>query len=235
MLPGNGTQKIGMMGLGALVLCAVGYVAGSRTAAPESIEFKPVAQGGAPQRLLSTEFGDKKPVEATPSKVVVHVVGAVGKPGMYEFEPGTRVNDALQRASVTQNANLEGLNLAAKLEDGDQLYVPRKTEEAKVEAELQKVNPLYGGGATAESKYTRAPGGAAISSPKVAALGPGSISLNTAGMAELDRLPGVGPSTAEKILAYRREHGGFATIDELMSVKGIGPKKLAAMRKYLRL
>lgn len=63
----------------------------------------------------------------------------------------------------------------------------------------------------------------------------GSISLNTASSAQLDSLPGVGPSTAQKILGYRREHGGFSSIDELMAVKGIGPKKLKAMRKYLRL
>jgi competence protein ComEA len=137
--------------------------------------------------------------EARPKALVVDVVGAVRRPGLYRLADGTRVADAVARAGgATPKADLALVNLAAPLADGQQLVVPRR-------------------GAAAPAS----PGAAAA--PGVAA---GPVHLNTATLEQLDALPGVGPVTAQKILDYRQEHGSFSSLDELDAVPGIGPARM---------
>jgi competence protein ComEA len=133
--------------------------------------------------------------------VVVDVVGAVRRPGLYRLSQGARIADALARAGgATPKAQLELVNLAAPLSDGEQIVVPRR-------------------GAVAAS------GGAG--GPAVPA---GPVHLNTATLEQLDALPGVGPVTAQKILDYRQEHGAFGSVDELDAIPGIGPARLEQLR-----
>jgi competence protein ComEA len=135
-------------------------------------------------------------------KLVVHVVGAVRRPGLYRLPSGSRVNDAVQRAGgATRKANLAGINLAAPLADGLQVVVPGKTP---------------GGGVAAASGS----GGAAS----------GPLDLNSATLEQLETLPGVGPVTAQKILDYRTQHGAFTSVDELDAVPGIGPSHMAQLK-----
>jgi len=142
---------------------------------------------------------------ASPPKralVYVDVVGAVRRPGLYRLHTGERVADAVARAGgPTRAAQLELLNLAALVADGEQVVVPRR-------------------GAAAAS--SAAPDGAASSG--------GPVHLNSATLEQLDELPGVGPVTAQKIVDYRTEHGGFGSVDELDAVPGIGPARLADLR-----
>lgn len=186
-----------------------------------------------PADIVFEQQTEKAPEPAKAADVRIHVAGFVAKPGVYRLSGDARVNDALAMAGGAKpGADLEQLNLAAKLVDGTQLYVPGKKP-----AESAKVAEPYQGGPRAPVSQTYAarpvdvqPGGGGSKNPA-----PNSVSLNTASKAQLEQLPGVGPSTAQKILDYRQEHGGFSSIDELMAVKGIGPKKMEAMRKYLRL
>lgn len=178
------------------------------------ISIQPVASLGSPVAELPS------------AKIVVHVVGAVKNPGMMTLEGQPRVADAIDQAGgATADADLSGLNLAGLLQDGVQIRVPKKGDVAAIASPEEAV--------TAEIVPAKATPKASSSSSGRPA--PKSISLNTAGASELDRLPGVGPATAAKIIEYRKAHGGFASIDELLAVKGIGPKKLADMRPYLRL
>jgi competence protein ComEA len=141
---------------------------------------------------------------------VVHVAGEVRSPGVYHLGAGTRVEEALRRAGgPTRHADLNAINLAAKVEDGRQVIVPRRADA-----------PAPGGAASAPAE-----GGA--TAPAV------PVNLNTATADELGTLDGVGPATAQKILAYRREHGGFGSVDELDQVPGIGEKRLAALRPHV--
>jgi competence protein ComEA len=160
--------------------------------------------GGAPIRVQDDAGGPG-------GRVLVHVAGAVRRPGVYTLRSGARVADAVERAGgARKGADLSAVNLASKLEDGRQVLVPKR---------------VAGGAAAAVA----APGGAAA--PGVPAQ---PIDLNTATPEQLDTLDGVGPATAQKIIDYRTEHGGFGSVDELDQVSGIGEKRLAALRDHVR-
>ena len=157
--------------------------------------------------------------------VIVHVAGAVRKPGVYRLTGGARVADAVERAGgATRRADLSGVNLAAKLEDGRQIVVPLR---ARVGAQ-----PAAGGGVTASGGGT----GGVTGSGAAAGAGPPAapVNLNTATPEQLDTLPGVGPATVQKILQYREQHGGFGSVEELGQVSGIGEKRLAALREQVQ-
>jgi competence protein ComEA len=143
---------------------------------------------------------------ATAARMFVDVVGAVRRPGLYRLPAGARVADAMARAGgATRNAELELVNLAARLADGEQVVVPR-----------------------------RGPGGVAGTAAGAGGAGAtGPVHLNSATIEQLDALPGVGPMTAQKIVDYRQQHGGFGSVDELDAVPGIGPARLADLRKLV--
>ena len=149
------------------------------------------------------------------ARLVVHVAGAVRRPGVYRMRDGARVDDAVTRAGgATRRADLTQLNLAAQLEDGRQVVVPLRPAAAG------STGP--GAGSTAS---TAAPTGQAAS----------PVNLNTATAEQLDTLDGVGPVTVQKILQYRTEHGGFTSIEELGQIPGIGELRLAALRERVTL
>jgi competence protein ComEA len=136
-------------------------------------------------------------------RAVVHVAGAVRRPGVYRMAAGARVEAAVRRAGgATRRADLGAVNLAAEVQDGRQILVPRK-----------------------------GPGGgiAAGVAPEPAEGQP--LNLNTATLEQLDTLSGVGPATAQKILDAREERGGFASIEELGEIPGIGDARLATLRE----
>ena len=137
------------------------------------------------------------------ARAVVHVAGAVRRPGVYRMPAGARVEAAVRRAGgPTRKADLGAVNLAAEVEDGRQVLVPR-----------------------------RAPGGgvAAGVAPEPAEGQP--LNLNTATLEQLDTLSGIGPATAQKILDAREEGGGFGSIEELGQIPGIGDARLATLRE----
>jgi competence protein ComEA len=137
--------------------------------------------------------------------VTVHVAGAVRRPGVYRMRPTARVDDAVGRAGgATRKADLSQVNLAAKVEDGRQVLVPEKLRAAAA------------GSATAPTQ------------PGV------PLNVNTATLEQLDELDGIGPATAQNILDYREEHGGFGSVDELGEVPGIGDVRLASLREQVR-
>jgi competence protein ComEA len=137
-----------------------------------------------------------------PKQVYVDVVGAVRRPGLYRFRSGARVADALAHAGgPTRKADLQLVNLAALVADGEQVVVPQRGA----------------GGLPAAA----APAGPAPAGP---------VHLNSATLEQLDALPGVGPVTAQKIVDYRTQHGGFGSVDDLDAVPGIGPARLADLR-----
>jgi competence protein ComEA len=140
--------------------------------------------------------------------IFVHVGGEVRRPGLYEVREGSRVNDAVEAAGgTTDDADLDGLNLAAKVKDGDKVLVPAKTEPGAV----PQGGPASASGAQAS----------------------GVVNLNAATLADLETLPGIGPALAERIIAFRTEHGGFQRVEDLLEVPGIGPKKYESLKDHV--
>ena len=202
--------------LGFIALFVVGYIGLQKSQpAPAPITITPLPAG--------------PPTPAASKSVVVHVVGAVKSPQLLHLGPDSRVDDAIKAAGgPTDKSDLEAINLAAKLTDGTQLFVPTKG------AKLDQVVEAYRAGATADQPYRATPTHAAThSGGKKAPSGP--VSPNTGSLEQLQTIPGVGPSTAQSIVEYRQEHGGFARIEEIAEIRGIGPKKFEKMKKWLRL
>jgi competence protein ComEA len=174
----------------------------------------PVAVAVTQPTLTPVTSGLNTPLPAsvtpTPARpVVVHVLGAVRDPGVVELPEGARVADALEAAGgLTRNARPGELNLAALVADGSQIVVGSKSDPG---GEVREGN----GGAEGNS-------------------GSATLSLNTATLAQLDTLPGVGPVTAQKILDWRSEHGRFSRVEELQEVDGIGPKSYAEISGHVR-
>jgi competence protein ComEA len=161
-----------------------------------------LARAGAPTERPVAAQVEPLSVNSAP-KLVVHVVGAVRRPGLYRLPDRSRIADAVTRAGgPTRKADLSAVNLAAPVSDGVQVVVPARAP------------PANGGGGEPTSSGPQGP-----------------VHLNTATLEELDALPGVGPVTAQKILDYREQHGAFASLDELDAIPGIGPARLEQLRE----
>jgi competence protein ComEA len=134
----------------------------------------------------------------TDTPIVVHITGAVPRPGVYALPQGARVQDAISAAGgFLADADKSGINLARALEDGEQLDIPLVEGASLV-----------------------------LPTPGVEVVDPAEIELiniNTASQAELETLPGIGPTTAQKIIEFREENGPFQTIEDIVKVSGIGP------------
>jgi competence protein ComEA len=187
-----------------LLLCSLAIVAvaliGARYLKDQGGGVPSAARAAAPVRLEHSGG----------ARAVVHVTGAVRRPGVYRLPSWARLDLAVKRAGgPAKGADLEGVNLAAKIADGQQVVVPRAGSPGTAAA------------------------GAGVATEGGAPAGP--ISLNTATIEQLDQLEGVGPATAQKILEWRKQHGGFRSVEDLKQITGIGPKKFAALKDKVRM
>ncbi len=166
-----------------------------------------------------------------PTPVVIHVAGAVKTPGVYKLSADSRVDDAIKSAGGSlKNADLDSINLAAKVEDGSQLFVPKRGDTVHHTTVDQKLP------ATGKIQVSHSTRSESSSKPdKLVRPGKEFVNINTASVDEMVKLPGVGPSTADKIVQYRKDSGGFKNIEELMDVNGIGEKKFERMKPYVKL
>ncbi|MGQ9462177.1 MAG: ComEA family DNA-binding protein [Candidatus Fervidibacter sp.] len=190
------------LALGSLVVIAVSLaiLAGKRLTEPS---------------VLILETPNVKPKMSRPS-LKVHVKGAVQKPSVYTLPFGSRVIDAVQKAQPKPDADLNAINLADFLEDGQEILVPSKNR-------LKSSHSL-----------SLPPSSLAFHQPTPKFKSPSTIvHLNTATEEELTKLPGIGPVLAKRIIEHRRKIGGFKSVDQLLEVKGIGEKKLEQIRHYI--
>ncbi|MBV8981854.1 MAG: helix-hairpin-helix domain-containing protein [Acidimicrobiia bacterium] len=164
-----------------------------------------------PAPAIQLPRAESAPAGSTPTttgELVVDVAGAVGRPGIVRLGGPGRVADAIAAAGgAAPDADLNQVNLAAKVNDGDRVYVPRRGESPPL------VSNTGGTGAVAPT---------------------GPVDLNRATVEQLDALPGVGPATAKAIVDYRTRHGSLRSVDDLLSVPGIGPAKLANLKPLVR-
>lgn len=191
--------------------------------------------------------------------IVVQVSGSVATPGVYELPLRARMQDAIAAAGgFAEDASADALNLASALEDGQKIYVPKIGEAEAAHGISDQDDDAVGdedasaGGSGAAGGSASAAGGSGRSARSHApsarsrktsksgsrsnkkSLPAHSISLNRANVQELSSLPGIGEATAKRIIADRRAHGRFKKVEDLCRVKGIGKKKLASIKRYLR-
>lgn len=210
-----------VVGIGVLAAVLVGgwAVVRARPVALASGLPPPVAAsatpGASPSAVSPVSPSTSSPSPTAASRIMVDVVGAVSRPGLRELRAGARVADALRAAGgLARDADPGQLNLAQHLNDADQVVVGSRKQP----------------GGEVRSGGSGAPGAATSANSSSA----GVVNLNTATEADLDGLPGVGPVTAQKILAWRTQHGRFSSIEELQEVPGIGPKTYADLAPHVR-
>lgn len=242
----NARDKVAYAGIVGVALFVCGLVGANRIQRPSPLVIQP-----APVTALVSSPTQAPVVADVSAEVVVHVVGAVKKPGVQHLKVGQRVVDAVNAAGgATADADLDSVNLAAKAVDGSQIAIPHKGTPLPVGAIVPMTLPPNA--LTGKLSSERGPVERRTSerSPIESRTGDSSpipshrsgkktptaaVNINTASASELESLPGIGPATAQKILDYRSEHGRFGSVDELMAVKGIGEKKLEKMREWLRI
>ena len=155
-------------------------------------------------------------MEEIKEKIKIHIAGAVNKEGLYELEEEQRIADAIEIAGGLKNdADLSDINLASKLEDGMKIYIPTVNETTN--ENINTENTYATQNSNTQEKATD------------------KININTASESELDTLPGIGPSTALKIIKYREENGKFKSIEDIKEVSGIGESKYEQIKDLIKI
>ena len=154
--------------------------------------------------------------ELETEKIAIHIIGEVKKEGIVYLEASSRIVDAIKEAGgATKEADLSQINLAYELQDGQKIYIPNKNEKISEYITMSSGNNVIieenNSSAETERKENK-------------------VNINTANVNELDNLPGIGPSLAQRIIEYREENGNFKSIEELQNVKGIGEAKYSDIK-----
>ncbi len=184
-----------------------------------------------------------------PKEIVIHVIGRVKKPGLVKIAEGGRIAEAIEAAGgAAEDADLDIINLAYKLQDGKQVYIPSKNEQLNRSLDYSKnrtsnkksvlprsAKPVPGVQADIEPPRKIVSDSSGVVEEKGSQVDEDTyiININTADIKELDKLPGIGPSTAQKIIEYREKNGTFKTIEDIMKVKGIGNSKYDKIKEKI--
>ncbi len=210
----NKKQKIILSILASIIIISIGYYVYSKDEKYEELEIDEnlqISNENNNTNINNEQLENQE--EENKEKIVVHVSGAVNKEGIVELEEDSRIADAIEKAGgLKEDANMNEVNLAYKLEDGMKIYIPSNKDQ-----EIQERSNI---GSGIESNTTNKKANS-------------KININTATQEELDSLPGIGPSTALKIINYRKEHGKFSKVEELKNVSGIGDSKFAQLKDLI--
>ena len=203
----NKKQKIIVVVLIIIMCIVIGYYIISKT---EKYDYSDIEK-------ISNIIEEDQEVDDNiiENKIVIHITGEVEEEGVIELEKGARISDAIEEAGgTTEEADLSNVNLAYSLSDGQKVKIPNineKDEEIIVVEEKAGDNIIIEGNKSKEEK----------------------ININKAAQTEIETLPGIGPSTALKIITYRNEHGKFKSINDIKNVNGIGENKFNNIKNLI--
>lgn len=229
-------QKIVIIIVTTIILAGVGYFA---------YATETEKQNETNLEIAETEEKQEDEKENKEEKIIVHLSGAVEKEGIIELDENSRIADAIEKAGgIKENACIDEINLAYKLEDGMKIYIPTKEECKKQQEEKKQLIQTETSGISnsnsqeSQNKNTTTSSGTAANAGKTNSgstsitgtssnntAKQGEVNINTASQTELETLPGIGPSTALKIVNYRKEKGKFKKIEDIKEVSGIGDSK----------
>ena len=194
-----------------VILIVVGYYFFTSV---QKIGFEEIDVVEETEEISSNFIKQEKEIEE--EKIIVHIAGAVNKEGIIKLNEGDRIADAIEKADgLTEDADITNVNLAYMLSDGQKIYIPHIEDEKEAEISLSSgENVILQGENESQSSNTL-------------------ININTATLTQLLELPGVGSSTAQKIINYRNENGKFSSIDDIKNVDGIGTSKFNNIKEYI--
>ncbi len=153
------------------------------------------------------------------AKIIVHITGAVKNNGIVEVEEDSRINDVIEAAGgITEEADISQVNLAYIIKDGQKIYIPSKNDQENIE-DLEIISENAGIKIIEAENTTQSNG---------------IVNINTATKEELQKLPGIGESTANKIITYRNENGKFKSIEDIKNISGIGDAKFETIKNYIK-
>ena len=176
------------------------------------------------ENLESNITEDNKKENDIKNKIVIYITGAVKNQGVYELEENSRIADAIKiSGGLTEDANINDINLAYILEDGMKIYIPKKSDNIN---DIKDYTNIY----VSKENNTSSNSNNANSENKSS-----KVNINTATQAELESLPGIGPSTATKIINYRKENGKFSSIEDIKNVSGIGDSKYNQIKEFIEI
>lgn len=176
--------------------------------------------------LESTEENDisNKEKNNANEKIIVYITGEISNPGLYELEENSRIADCIEKAGGTkEKADINNINLATILEDGEKIYIPAKDEEKAQEKTNNKSEEKNNNNITSKTVIENN-----VNKKNT------KVNINTATQTELESLPGIGPSIATKIIEYRKENGKFKNIEEIKKINGIGENKYKKIRELIK-
>ena len=183
--------------------------------------------------------------ETNENKIIIHITGAIKKEGIYELKENSRIADAIEAAEgLTENANIQDINLAYVLEDGEKIHIQTKEEtkqsnseeiEKKTDKTTVYVTKNTGGTEKSASNTENTNNSGNTKNNNSTTNKNEKININTATQAELETLPGIGPSTALKIINYRKENGKYKTIEDIKKVSGIGDSKYNKIKELIKI
>lgn len=223
-------QKLALLAIAgiAAIGLSVSHIRGALDRSGDVVVTEPGQMGSA--KVIASDGDSTYPDSNSNRKVVFQVAGCVKAPGVYTLPYGSRVYEAIKAAGgAKDNADTQSLNLAAKIEDASKIVVP---EVGQSSASSMGMSSAAGVAMAALGKSSGSKSGG---SDKLSQPGQGVVHINSASAEELQRLPGVGPATAQKIIDFRNQSGGFKSAEQMLDIKGIGPKKWEQMRPFVAL
>ncbi len=204
--------------LGAIIY----YVYGRET--PENNKNAIIPYEDETIQNKENNVSEDKSEENSTEKIIIYIAGAIKKEGVYELEEGSRISDAIEQAEgLKEEADITNINLAYKLEDGMKIRIPTQTENN--EKDINKISEEYitkNSGLETENIIED------TSKEKEE-----KIDINKATQEELETLSGIGPSTANKIVQYRKDNGNFKSIEDIKNVNGIGESKYNEIKEKI--
>lgn len=171
---------------------------------------------------------EKEKIDIT-TKIVVYITGEVKNPGIYELEENSRIKDAIEESGgLKETADITDINLATILQDEDKITIPSKEETKQENQNTEKIQSNNQNKTTEKSQNPTKTTNSITKNQNT------KVNINTATQTELETLPGIGPSTASKIICYRKENGKFKSIEEIKKVSGIGDSKFKKIKELIK-
>ena len=179
---------------------------------------------------ISEENETKEEKVDITKKIMVYITGEVKNPGIYELEENSRIKDVIEEAGgLKETADITDINLATILQDEDKITIPTKDKKMEEKQNTERIQSNKQSKTTEKSQNTTS-----ISTNTTGKNQNTKVNINTATQTELETLPGIGPSTASKIVSYRKENGKFKSIEEIKKVNGIGESKYKKIKELIK-